>query len=100
MGRGLSQLQCAILEVLAEVPASPKPTDQYGARYIGHLPTTGDILTALGRERDNANYAAVSKALARLGKRGLVEAFGSQISTQGKGHRYSLSLKVPRGDKP
>ena len=95
MGKGLSRLQCAILESL---PAGNTfHHDEYGHAHIGHLPTTGDILEALGRNRTKANYAAVSKALRRLEERGLVVSFDTVIWNRGKGRRYATSAKPHSG---
>ena len=88
MGRGLSQLQRAILELL---PLGP---EQGRGDYIGHLPTSGAILDALGRPRDNAGYAAVSKALARLEQRGLVISYRAQVALRGKALRYARADQV------
>lgn len=90
MSRGLSRLQCAILDVLKAVKPSPCTPDQWGAEYIGHLPTSGQILEALGRDRTNANYAAVSKALRRLEERRLIVSHRSQLWLRGKALRYAL----------
>lgn len=82
MGRGLSHLQQAILETL------PSGKGFQGG-YVGWLPTTGDILTALGKGRTNANYAAVSKALRRLEERGMVVSFTATLAIRGNGFRYA-----------
>ena len=80
----LSRVQKDILAFLATVP--PPSTEDLTA-----WPTTGDVIEAIGRERNNSNYASVSRALARLADRGLVEAWSSFGHIQGKGHRYRLA---------
>ena len=89
MGRGLSQLQTAILMVLDAAPHSDRGPDRYGAQYIGHMPTTGEIMDALGRPKNNTNYAAVSKALRRLEARGLITSYRAQARLRGNALRYS-----------
>lgn len=66
----LSDLQRQILAVLATA-GQPEPDGDY--QRIGHLPRTGDIVDALGRRRDKAGFASVSRALARLERAGLVD---------------------------
>ena len=98
MGRGLSQLQQAIIEALAEYPAfEDLPRGQaYGVEviHIGDLPRLSDILDALGRPRDNANRAAISQSLKRLCDRGLVTAISGQVAGQGRGYRYAIMKGV------
>ena len=90
--KGISRLQRDILQVLQAVPENLRPNgDAWGHSYIGHLPTTGDIIEALGRSRENKNYAAVSKALMRLEARGLLSSYGSIVRLRGDARRYALS---------
>ena len=85
----LSALQVSILRHLASI-GPPGPVDQYGQQYIGHWPTTGTIILAIGRRKDRVAYAAVSRALARLSRTGLVLA-AECLFMPGKGLRYGLS---------
>jgi hypothetical protein len=50
---------------------------------------TKQILDALEREPTPSNYAAVSKALERLRKRGLIVAARAEIGLPGKGYLYA-----------
>jgi len=84
MGRGLSRQQVAIIEVLRSHPR-PRP-DQ---RSHG-LPTTGEIIDALGLERSAQNYASVSRTLARLVERGEVLLWQGELYRAGRGYGYSL----------
>jgi hypothetical protein len=59
--------------------------------YIGHLPTTGDIVDAIGRERNNASFASVSRTLRRLEAAGKIAAYQSTLCIIGKGYRYGLT---------
>ena len=81
-----SQMQAAILEILADRRAVP-PTSS----FIGDLPRTGDIVDALGRSRDKAGYASVSRSLKRLWKAGKVQAYSSILCARGNGYRWSLT---------
>lgn len=81
-----SQMQAAILEILASRGANPPATS-----FIGNLPRTGDIVDALGRPRDKTSYAAVSRSLKRLWMAGKVNAHSPSIATQGMGYRWSLA---------
>ena len=70
--------QSQVLEVLHALPS-------------GHIGIkTGDVVAALGRRRDKAGYASVSRTLARLRKSGDVEAFESAYSQQGGGLFYRI----------
>jgi len=83
----LSALQADILDYLkSEGAAGPRP-----GNLIGHLPTTGQIVDGIGRDRDKAGFASVSRALDRLQKRGYVVAYRSEVPIRGKGFRYSLA---------
>ncbi len=77
-------LQTAILEYLATM-GGPE-----GDR-IGHLPRTGDVVDAVGRQRDNAGFATVSRSLARLRRDGRVVAFQPSLLTRGKGFFWALA---------
>jgi hypothetical protein len=81
-----SQMQSAILEILASRGANPPATG-----FIGNLPRTGDIVDALGRARDKTSYAAVSRSLKRMWVAGKVNAYSPSIATQGMGYRWSLA---------
>jgi|AntAceMinimDraft_1070359.scaffolds.fasta_scaffold02651_8 hypothetical protein len=63
MGRGLSQQQKDILELL------PPMVD---AMNCGDAPTTREIIDSLGLEYTPSNRASVSRAKSRLTARGLV----------------------------
>lgn len=83
----LSALQTDILDFLkSEGATGPRP-----GGYIAHLPTTGRIVDGVGRDRDKAGFASVSRALDRLRKRGFVVAFQSVMHIRGKGFRYALA---------
>ncbi|WP_130229040.1 helix-turn-helix domain-containing protein [Bradyrhizobium sp. Leo121] len=86
----LSKMQKDILAHLAAAP-QPTPSPRGDGMLIGHLSRTGDIIDALGRERTPSNYAAVSKALDRLNKRGLINAHRAQCCLVGKGYRYAVN---------
>jgi hypothetical protein len=93
--RGLSQLQLAILEFLeTKLPANIDPNESV-YRYWGynhrHCPRTGEIIDALGRRRDKAGFASVSRALKRLAKANLILCWYSNLSTPGSGANYSLN---------
>ena len=79
----LSDLQTQILAYLAT-------TGQPHGERIGHLPRTGNIVDAVGRERDKAGFAAVSRALSRLEKAGLISAYAPQLTTRGKGYHWAV----------
>lgn len=81
-----SQMQAAILEILADRRAFPPSSS-----FIGDLPRTGDIVDALGRDRDKAGYASVSRSLNRLWKAGKVHAYSATLYIKGKGYRWSLA---------
>ena len=83
----LSALQSDILDFLRSDDATgPRP-----GGYIAHLPTTGAIVDGVGRDRDKAGFASVSRALARLCERELVVAYRSAMAIRSKGFRYSLA---------
>jgi hypothetical protein len=86
MGRGLSQLQRDILDVLGGFPSYEQALARPGTRRMA---STGRVIDALGRDRTNANYAAISKALHRLVERDLVVPFVAQCALPGKGRRYA-----------
>jgi len=82
----LSGLQSDILDFLkGEGSTGPRP-----GGYIAHLPTTGQIEDGVGRDRDKAGFASVSRALDRLRKRGIVVGYQPTMHIRGKGLRYSL----------
>ncbi len=76
MGRGLSQLQKDILTVA-----------ENNAEY---LLATGAIIQKLGRDLADNNYSAVSKAIARLNHRKLLDAIQPDKRRPGGGYLYSL----------
>ena len=86
MGRGLSQLQKAVLEVLDTFPSYEQALADPS---IKGMASTGRVIDALGRPRDNVSYAAVSKALNRLVERDLVVPFVAGVMLRGKGRRYA-----------
>lgn len=78
-GVRLSELQRAILEVLeARTPGG-----------IDAMVRTGDVIDALGRRRDKAGFASVSRSLGRLRAHELVLAWRSPFATRGDGCCYS-----------
>jgi hypothetical protein len=80
----LSPLQSDIIDYLNKV-------GQAKGDYIGHLPTTGDIIVGIGKAKVGATCAAVSRSLSRLCRSGFVVAYSSGICTQGRGFRYALA---------
>lgn len=84
MGKGLSKLQCAILDVLRGFPSLAERRGD----YIGDWARPRDILVALKRPPTSSNRVAISKALARLHQRGLVAVAAPELCTQGRGYRY------------
>ncbi|WP_445222164.1 hypothetical protein ACKWRH_21100 [Bradyrhizobium sp. Pa8] len=86
----LSKMQKEIISYLFTAPQpTPHPS---GGLTVYHLPRTGDIIDALGRERTAANFAAVSKALLRLEKRGLIYSYRAELCYwRGKGSGYALN---------
>lgn len=81
--RVLSPLQQSILAFLA---AKWQPI---GDR-IGHLPRTGDVVHGVSRRRDKAGFASVSRALARLERAGLINAYVPGLQTRGKGYHWAM----------
>lgn len=77
-----SVVQRDILVFLDDYP----PPD---SSYIGHLPRTRDIVDALGRHRDKAAYASVSRSLRRLWEAGRINAYQGVMASPGYGHRWS-----------
>lgn len=73
-----SHQQAQVLEVLAALPC-------------GHTGLkTGQIIDLIGRKRDKAGFASVSRTLARLRLSKDVEAFQSAYSQQGGGLFYRI----------
>jgi hypothetical protein len=86
----LSKLQKEILAYLVTAP-QPVPRGD-GLLTAYHLPRTGDIIDALGRERTAANFAAVSRAMWRLQTRGLINSYQAQLCHwRGKGSGYAIN---------
>lgn len=92
-------MQRAILSFLATV-GQPIPDPAYAAdaRKIGHLPTNGDVVDALGYPRTKVSSASVSRSLRRLRKAGKIEAHHSIVYIRGKGARYSLKAGRAQAD--
>jgi hypothetical protein len=85
----LSSLQKSILSYLQKTPRYNQ------SATIKGIPGTGDIIDAIGRQRNPATYAAVSKALRRLEDRGLVSSCMPGLAVQGKGLKYFLTDGCP-----
>jgi hypothetical protein len=85
MGRGLSPLQKSILSALEAYPR-----EQGDGEGISRLAASTDLIRAVGREPTRDNRSTMSRALARLVKRGLVEAWSAEVKLSGGGHRYCL----------
>lgn len=84
MGKGLSPMQEAILDAL---PDNPRPTPN--GTFSGAMRPT-DVIEALGLPRTNASRASVSRSLARLVQRGLVQDWQPTfVAWQGSGYRYT-----------
>src|SRR3954471_158716 len=90
-GNRLSSLQ---RDILSFVTNKGQPI---GDR-ISHLPRTGDVVDAVGRRRDNAGFASVSRALARLEKAGLVAGYRPSVRTVGNGCHWG-ALPQLKGDQ-
>lgn len=71
--------------ILAYLAAYPPPAGE----YIGDLPRTSDVVDALGRARDKAGYASVSRSLSRLWAAGRIESYAPFLATRGFGRRWS-----------
>jgi DNA-binding MarR family transcriptional regulator len=78
----LSPMQREILAVLQPAP---------GGSSLRGMPGTGEIITAIGRQRDPKHFASVSRSLARLVKAGLVVAWHAELCLPGRGSRYALT---------
>jgi hypothetical protein len=97
--RNVSRLSKLQKEIRAYLATTPQP-EPYGEVWlISHLPSTGSIIVALGRERTPSNYAAVSKALRRLEERGLIVGHQATCHLQGKGLRYTANSDVLGGGR-
>lgn len=71
--------QAQVLEALTALPQG----------HIGMK--TGEVVDAIGRHRDKAGYASVSRTLLRLCKSGDVEAFQSAFAQRGGGLFYRIA---------
>lgn len=91
MGKGLSQLQRAILEILDRYPSLESSMDGGRVDMKGWC-RPSDLLDALGRTRRSGERAAISKALSRLCERGLVYKGFGEVASVGKGGRYARIL--------
>ena len=80
-------MQRDIIAAMVAMGANPPASS-----FIGNLPRTGDIVDAIGRNRDKAGFASVSRALARLRREGLVNAYVAEVATRGHGYRWSLNI--------
>jgi hypothetical protein len=62
-----------------------------GARgnFIGHLPSTGDVIDAMGLARDATTFASVSRSLRRMAVAGLIREWRATLCHRGKGARWS-----------
>ena len=93
MGHGLSPLQKSILSALEAYPR-----EQGDGEGISRLVASTELIRTVGREPTRNNRATMSRALARLVKRGLVEAWSAEVKLPGGGHRYCLSSRFhPQG---
>jgi hypothetical protein len=91
MGKGLSPLQRGILAVLEEFEAlEDAQPDARGYVSMRAWARPYQVMERLGRPPTPANRAAISTALLRLCKRGLVHAGQGEIVGQGKGYHYCL----------
>lgn len=93
MGRGLSPLQHSILSALEAYPR------RRGAKGgLARLATPTELILDVGRDPNPTNRVVMSKALARLIARGLVEGWQSEVQTPGAGLRYCLPGRYqPKG---
>lgn len=81
----LSPLQLEILCYLSSIQAHGCIDGR-----IGHLPRTGAVVEGVGRHKDKAGYASVSRSLKRLMQSGHIAGYYSQLCTRGKGMHYAL----------
>ena len=81
----LSPLQRSILSALEAYPR-----EQDTAGDISRLAASTELIRAVGREPTPNNRTAMSRALTRLVKRGLVEAWAAEVKLSGDGRRYCL----------
>ena len=91
MARGLSPLQRSILSTLEAYPR-----EQGDGGGILRLAASTELIRALGREPTPNNRTAMSRALTRLVKRGLVEAWIAEVKLSGDGRRYCLPGRYER----
>jgi DNA-binding MarR family transcriptional regulator len=82
--RPLSAVQVSILRHLATRRSAK-------GGCIGHLPTTGGVIQAIGGQRDRVSYASVSRSLGRLNRAGLVDSYLSEVAIRGRGYRYAIT---------
>jgi hypothetical protein len=99
VGKGLSSLQRDILEILErfKLPRKCRQPSTWMVIVwvfsIAKLARPKDIIEAFGRKNTASDRVAVSKALARLIARGLVDGY-SGLLAQGRGYRYSSRTRV------
>lgn len=86
MGKGLSQLQRDVIDILGRAPSYEATRGDGLSQWL--LPR--DILKALRREPSASNRAALSKALRRLHERGHVARAAGEMAYAGKAFRYAL----------
>ncbi len=83
MGRGLSDRQRQILDVLPFLEPIEGPVDLAGAmRPV-------DLLKALGLPLTNSTRASISRSLSSLWRRGLITVWEPDENLQGGGYRYT-----------
>ena len=85
MAHGLSPLQRSILSALEAYPR-----EQGDSVGISRLAASTELILTVGREPTPNNRTAMSRALTRLAKRGLVEAWTAEVKLSGDGRRYCL----------
>ena len=91
MVRGLSPLQRSILSALE---AYPREQGDEGGILLFAAST--ELIRAAGREPTPNNRTAMSRALTRLVKRGLVKAWYAKVKLSGDGRRYCLPGRYQR----
>jgi hypothetical protein len=79
------------LEMQRRILAYLRTRDKYNVIHGGDMPSTGNVVDALGMPRTKSSFASVSRSLrSRLVIAGKVETYRAMCNLQGKGLRYCL----------
>jgi len=87
-GKPSGDIRAAILAYLTAI--GPAKLNGDGFWNVKGLPSTGDVIDALGRDRTPANYASVSRSLSRMQSKGLIVGYEVLFSV-GKGYRWGIA---------